>query len=307
MKHSKASPSCAVSALVYLERFSFRYPALLLTNRSLQRLVLVAVMTATKFLEDECPSNRCWCSAIRPPSSKSLSATPHPHSAPETCCFNRPRRAEIGGLALRELNALERAFLSAIGFRLAIHPDAFAACAEDHAAFAAGRRVCPSACAARLARFDAARRLRARVAPAGGLWDSEQSDSDWGASPEQARAGAPMAGREAGGRVGAKKGGRDRGAGEAGSATRTVLAAGRNLPAAAAAATGAPAAGEPAPESGKAAAGRTAAGAERKPARAAEVGSGPGCTPAACAAPPVRGGEGGESRRAAVGARRAAL
>jgi hypothetical protein len=67
LKHSKASPSCSVTALIYLERFGFRHPALLLTNRTLQRLVLVAVMTATKFLEDECPSNRYWCSAIHPP------------------------------------------------------------------------------------------------------------------------------------------------------------------------------------------------------------------------------------------------
>ena len=50
------------------------------------------------------------------------------------------RRAQIGGLSLSELNALELEFLFAVDFDLGLHPSDYAACTADLAAFAARRR-----------------------------------------------------------------------------------------------------------------------------------------------------------------------
>ena len=94
--YSEASPSCLITSLIYLERAQHLCPPLRLTSRTLQRLLLVAVMTATKYLED-------------------------------TCCLNS-RWAEIGGLSVKELNALEREFLSCLQYRLVVHPDEYAQC-----------------------------------------------------------------------------------------------------------------------------------------------------------------------------------
>ena len=102
--YSEASPSCLITSLIYLERAQDLCPALRLTSRTLQRLLLVAVMTATKYLEDACCLNSRW--------------------------------AEIGGLSLQELNALEREFLSCLQFRLGVHPDEYARCTARLASFA---------------------------------------------------------------------------------------------------------------------------------------------------------------------------
>lgn len=59
-KYSRASPSCFVVALIYLERIRNRNPNLYLTSRNMQRLLLVAVMVAVKFLDDSCHPNRYW-------------------------------------------------------------------------------------------------------------------------------------------------------------------------------------------------------------------------------------------------------
>jgi hypothetical protein len=59
LKYSKASPSSFIVALVYLERFQAEMPDASLTSKTLQRLFLVAVMTASKFLDDlSCGSQR---------------------------------------------------------------------------------------------------------------------------------------------------------------------------------------------------------------------------------------------------------
>jgi hypothetical protein len=60
LQYSNASPSCFVVALGYLGRFKRRYPSVLLTSRTIQRLLLVAVMTATKYLEDSTLGNDDW-------------------------------------------------------------------------------------------------------------------------------------------------------------------------------------------------------------------------------------------------------
>jgi len=102
-KHSGASPCCLVAALLYLERARQLRPALRLTSHTLQRLLLVAMMLATKYLEDECALNSRW--------------------------------AQIGGLTLRELNALEAEFLAVVSFDLSVHPDDYARCVAELRAF----------------------------------------------------------------------------------------------------------------------------------------------------------------------------
>jgi hypothetical protein len=59
-KYCEASACCFVVALLYLERFKSIYPDMVLTSRSVQRLLLVAVMTAVKYLEDVTILNTSW-------------------------------------------------------------------------------------------------------------------------------------------------------------------------------------------------------------------------------------------------------
>jgi hypothetical protein len=47
-------------ALIYLDRIQTRAPGLFLTSRTMQRLLLVAIMIAAKFLDDFCRPNSYW-------------------------------------------------------------------------------------------------------------------------------------------------------------------------------------------------------------------------------------------------------
>ena len=67
-KYSGASPSCFTVALIYLQRFK----PLKLTSTTVQRLLLVAVMTATKFLEDAHVANSEWYSPVHKISGDSI-------------------------------------------------------------------------------------------------------------------------------------------------------------------------------------------------------------------------------------------
>ena len=60
VKYSGASSSCFVVAALYLERVKALHPGMVLTSRTLQRLLLVVVMTATKYLEDVTFDNSRW-------------------------------------------------------------------------------------------------------------------------------------------------------------------------------------------------------------------------------------------------------
>jgi len=80
VKYGETSPCNVVVALIYLNRLRSQHPMLALTPSNAQRLMLVAVMTATKFLDDEHYSNKYW--------------------------------AKIGELSLKEMNRLELAFLT---------------------------------------------------------------------------------------------------------------------------------------------------------------------------------------------------
>ena len=49
---------------MYLERFKIINLGLVLTSRTVQRLLLVAVMTAAKYLEDVTFLNTRWCASF---------------------------------------------------------------------------------------------------------------------------------------------------------------------------------------------------------------------------------------------------
>lgn len=92
-QYSGASPCCLIAALVYLERIQKHCPGLFLSSKTLQRLFLIAAMTATKYLEDSSCLNTQW--------------------------------ARIGGISLRELNRLELEFLFGLDFDLQVQPEAY--------------------------------------------------------------------------------------------------------------------------------------------------------------------------------------
>jgi hypothetical protein len=58
---SGVNPCCFVVAVMYLKRFNMSNPRVMLTSRTVQRLLLVAVMTAAKYLEDIYYLNTRWC------------------------------------------------------------------------------------------------------------------------------------------------------------------------------------------------------------------------------------------------------
>ena len=60
VKYSGASSCCYVVAVMYLERFKIINRAMVLTSGTVQRLLLVAVMTAAKYLEDVAILNTRW-------------------------------------------------------------------------------------------------------------------------------------------------------------------------------------------------------------------------------------------------------
>ena len=86
MNYSCCSECCAVVGLLYLQRLKQRVQTLRLTSNNLQRLLLTSVMVAAKFLDDMYFSNKHW--------------------------------AQIGGLSLKEVNALEMIFLFRLNFDL---------------------------------------------------------------------------------------------------------------------------------------------------------------------------------------------
>uniref|UniRef100_A0A7S0M7S4 Cyclin n=1 Tax=Cryptomonas curvata TaxID=233186 RepID=A0A7S0M7S4_9CRYP len=111
--HCASSPYCMIAALIYLERLSQRRSSLRLTSKTIQRLLLVAVMTATKYLEDICCLNTRW--------------------------------AATGELTLHEINALELEFLFVIEFELSVQPEEYARCVATLRAFAASQRIASAA------------------------------------------------------------------------------------------------------------------------------------------------------------------
>ena len=66
LRYSGLSPCCFVIALIYLERLKRREASVCLTSVTFQRLLLVAVMTAAKFLDDFYESNKHWYAQAAP-------------------------------------------------------------------------------------------------------------------------------------------------------------------------------------------------------------------------------------------------
>ena len=60
VKYSGLSPSCFIAAVSYLERLKVRDPTIALSSQTLQRLLLVVVMIATKYLDDIAIDNARW-------------------------------------------------------------------------------------------------------------------------------------------------------------------------------------------------------------------------------------------------------
>lgn len=86
VKYSGCSVCCLAVGLIYLKRLQCREASVCLTSCNFQRLFLVAVMLAAKFLDDEYYCNKDW--------------------------------AEVGGISTAELNCLELEFLFRLGFSL---------------------------------------------------------------------------------------------------------------------------------------------------------------------------------------------
>lgn len=85
-KYSNASACCYAIGLILLERLKKDRPDTpLLTSKNYQRLVLIAIMCASKYLDDHYYSNKHW--------------------------------AQIGGISTKELNQIEVDFLGRLGWR----------------------------------------------------------------------------------------------------------------------------------------------------------------------------------------------
>jgi len=106
-KYGGCSSCCFVIGLIYLKRLKRRESSVCLTSCNFQRLFLVAVMLAAKFLDDSYYSNKHW--------------------------------AEVGGMTTAELNGLELEFLFRIGFSLALSREEY----DDYARLLAGAEKTP--------------------------------------------------------------------------------------------------------------------------------------------------------------------
>ena len=116
LKYGHCSPCCLLVAMVYLQRINLRCSStLVMTPHNIQRLLLTAVMLASKFLDDlfcsnqqvkhtprVCPCARRWSQARL------------------TCRRTLLQWASIGDLQLREMNELELHMLKLLDFSLSI-------------------------------------------------------------------------------------------------------------------------------------------------------------------------------------------
>jgi len=89
----RCSSECHVLALVYIDRILKRQPEITVTDLTCHRLLATSVVLATKFLDDRYYSNAYY--------------------------------AKVGGLSLKELNALEKRFLQMLDWRLLVRPEEY--------------------------------------------------------------------------------------------------------------------------------------------------------------------------------------
>lgn len=93
MRYGRCSPSCAVVGLMYLQTLKKTVPSACITSHNLQRLLLVAVMLANKFLDDLYFSNKHW--------------------------------AKIGGISLQEINGLELTILRLLDWKMHVSRESY--------------------------------------------------------------------------------------------------------------------------------------------------------------------------------------
>jgi len=93
LRFSQCHASCAVVSLVYLDRLIKRRPWIQVSPLTCHRLLLTSVVIAVKFYDDTYYSNAFY--------------------------------GKVGGLALKELNALEKTYLQLIDYKLFVDPQEF--------------------------------------------------------------------------------------------------------------------------------------------------------------------------------------
>jgi hypothetical protein len=91
--HFGCSDECFIVALVYMNRLADLNASAIVCNRSVHRLVFVAMMLAAKMYDDKIRSNKYY--------------------------------AKIGGLHIEEVLTLELAFLQSLAWKLHIEPDEY--------------------------------------------------------------------------------------------------------------------------------------------------------------------------------------
>lgn len=93
LRFSQCHASCAVVSLVYLDRLIKRHPWIQVSPLTCHRLLLTSVVVAIKFYDDTYYSNAFY--------------------------------GKVGGLALKELNSLEKTYLQLIDYKLFVDPQEF--------------------------------------------------------------------------------------------------------------------------------------------------------------------------------------
>ncbi|XP_020586229.1 cyclin-P4-1-like [Phalaenopsis equestris] len=87
------STSCYVVAYIYLDRFLSFHPSFAIDSFNVHRILITAVLTSVKFMEDR--------------------------------CYNNAYFARVGGVSLHEMNYLEVDFLFGLRFKLNVTRDMF--------------------------------------------------------------------------------------------------------------------------------------------------------------------------------------
>ncbi|CAI9768250.1 unnamed protein product [Fraxinus pennsylvanica] len=92
-KYAYCSPSCYITAYIYLDRFAKKQPLLPINSFNVHRLLITSVLVSAKFMDD--------------------------------IFYNNAYYAKVGGISTEEMNLLEVDFLFGLGFQLNVTPQTF--------------------------------------------------------------------------------------------------------------------------------------------------------------------------------------
>ncbi|CAA3005370.1 cyclin-U4-1-like [Olea europaea subsp. europaea] len=92
-KYAYCSPSCYITAYIYLDRFAKKQPLLPINSFNVHRLLITSVLVSAKFMDD--------------------------------IFYNNAYYAKVGGISTAEMNLLEVDFLFGLGFQLNVTPQTF--------------------------------------------------------------------------------------------------------------------------------------------------------------------------------------